>query len=124
MFRTKPVGPQDQPDFVNTVLEAETKLQPLPLLLHLKEIEAEMGRTKTGRWGPRVIDLDIILYGSMVLDDPVLTIPHKQMTQRRFVLAPLARLAPDLIVPKDGRTVAECLADLDDDPTAVWEVFC
>lgn len=120
LYRSKPVGPQDQPDYVNTVLEAETALSPQALLDHLKGIEAAMGRDPGGRrWGARVIDLDILLYGEAQIDEPRLVIPHREMSRRRFVLAPLADLVPSLVVPGDGRTVRECLADLTDDPSSV-----
>lgn len=120
LYRSRPVGPQDQPDFVNTVLMAETELSPHDLLDHLKAVEARMGRNLASRrWGPRVIDLDILLYGDAIVDDSRLVIPHREMCRRRFVLAPLADLAPSLEIPGDGRTVTECLADLADDPAAV-----
>lgn len=122
LFGSRPVGPQDQPDFINSALEVETNLAPLMLLDALKAVEEAMGREKTRRWGPRLIDIDLLLYGEAIIDLPRLTVPHRSMIERRFVLAPLATLIPDHRLPGDGRTVAECLAALQDDPASVWEL--
>jgi 2-amino-4-hydroxy-6-hydroxymethyldihydropteridine diphosphokinase len=115
-YRSRPVGPSDQPMYVNSAIEAETELDPFALLDHLKSVEADMGRTPSVRWGPRVIDLDILLYGSAVVTTERLEIPHREMRRRRFVLAPLADLSPGLEIPGLGRTVADCLAALGGDP--------
>lgn len=91
-YRTKPWGVTDQPDFVNAVVALETDLGARPLLEGLKRIERELGRVATYRWGPRVIDLDILTYGEEDIDEPDLVVPHPRMTERTFVLAPLAEI--------------------------------
>lgn len=106
---TDPVGRTDQPKFLNAVAEVDTTLGPEALLDRLLEIERDLGRVRGERWGPRTIDLDLLLYGDRVIRTPRLTVPHPRMTERRFVLEPIAELAPDLIVPGTGRTVAALL---------------
>ncbi len=102
-YRTAPWGYTDQDWFINTVVEIETSLSPQQLLNVLLAIEEKMGRVRGARWGPRVIDLDLLLYGDAVLDEPNLIVPHPRMAARAFVLAPLADLAPDLVIPGQGR---------------------
>ena len=111
VYETSPVGKTRQPDFLNAVIQGQTMLSPPALLKYIKSIEVEMGREKTERWGPRVIDIDILLYGdvSMVTDE--LTIPHAAMKERAFVLIPLAEIAPRLVFP-DGTFVCEHLENL------------
>jgi 2-amino-4-hydroxy-6-hydroxymethyldihydropteridine diphosphokinase len=100
---TEPWGLEDQPRFLNAVAEVETELAPRALLDHLLEIERELGRTRTGpRFGPRLIDLDLLLYGDQVVDEPGLTVPHPRLHERAFVLEPLAELDPALVVPGRG----------------------
>lgn len=99
IIETEPWGVEDQPPFVNMVVKAETKLSPLQLLKTVKEIEKEMGRRETYRWGPRVIDIDILFYDSQVVDLPELKIPHPYIQDREFVLRPLSEIAPDLVHP-------------------------
>jgi len=113
LYRSAPVGPQDQPAFYNTVVEVETELEPEALLEQLKLIEATMGREKTRRWGPRVIDLDIVLYGDRTVTSPTLEIPHREMHNRAFVLCPLADLCADRAVPQHGKTVQQLLDALE-----------
>ena len=113
IYRTPPWGYTDQPDFLNMVLEAETNLPPFDLLKYLKDLEVEVGRTKTFRWGPREIDIDILLYDDQTLETPDLTIPHPQMPNRAFVLVPLADLAPELVHPVLGQTIAALKNTLD-----------
>ena len=100
---TEPVGYEDQPRFVNGVAELETTLEPLELLDRLLKIERDLGRNRDGpRFGPRPIDLDLLLYDDVVLDHPRLTLPHPRLTEREFVLEPLAELDSDLEVPGRG----------------------
>jgi 2-amino-4-hydroxy-6-hydroxymethyldihydropteridine diphosphokinase len=92
-----PWGVTEQPPFLNAVAEIRTRLEPLPLLHALKELESDLGRVATYRWGPRVIDFDIILYGSRVVDLPDLKIPHPHYREREFVMRPLSEIAPELV---------------------------
>ncbi len=107
---TEPVGYADQPPFLNGAVAVETALPPRALLLRLLAVERALGRERTGRrFGPRTIDLDLLLYGSHVVEEPGLVVPHPRLAERRFVLEPLAELDPDLVLP-DGRAVRELLA--------------
>jgi 2-amino-4-hydroxy-6-hydroxymethyldihydropteridine diphosphokinase len=100
LYRSKPMGPQNQPDFINAVVCLETLLTPLCLLQALQAIEQEQGRVREGeRWGPRTLDLDLLLYGQQQVATPVLTIPHYGLKERPFVLYPLLDLAPTLVLP-------------------------
>lgn len=106
-YGSKPMGPQDQPDYVNAVAALDTQLAPEDLLDALQRIELEQGRQrKDERWGPRTLDLDILLYGETVLATPRLTVPHYGLHQREFVVYPLLELAPDLQVPGLGSLTA------------------
>jgi 2-amino-4-hydroxy-6-hydroxymethyldihydropteridine diphosphokinase len=96
VYDTDPVGPS-QPDFLNAVLEIETTLPAVDLLARLKAIEAELGRERGERWGPRVIDLDLLLYGDQAIETDALNVPHPEMYERAFVLVPLGELAPELV---------------------------
>jgi 2-amino-4-hydroxy-6-hydroxymethyldihydropteridine diphosphokinase len=109
---TDPVGITDQPRFLNGVAALETGLTPRELLDVLLAVERRLGRERGRRWGPRTIDLDLLLYGDEVIDETGLTIPHPRLHERRFVLEPLADLAPKLAVPGHGR-VKDLLAKLD-----------
>ncbi|HEY7195557.1 MAG TPA: 2-amino-4-hydroxy-6-hydroxymethyldihydropteridine diphosphokinase [Gaiellaceae bacterium] len=107
---TEPVGYLDQPRFLNAAAELETELGPRELLERLLAVELELGRERTGqRFGPRTIDLDLLLYGDRVVEEPGLAIPHPRMAERTFVLEPLAELDPDLALP-DGRLVRDLLS--------------
>lgn len=107
LYRTPPMGPQDQPDYINAVVGFQTEQSPLTLLAALQDQEQQQGRVREGeRWGPRTLDLDLLLYGDETLDLPSLVVPHPGLTQRDFVLVPLYEIAPDLQLP-DGSAVAE-----------------
>jgi 2-amino-4-hydroxy-6-hydroxymethyldihydropteridine diphosphokinase len=109
---TEPVGGVDQPTFLNGAVAVRTTLDPRALLDVLLEIERSLGRVREERWGPRTVDLDLLVYGSEAVDEPGLRVPHPRLHERRFALEPLAELAPDLDVPGLGR-VAAALAALD-----------
>ena len=107
---TDPVGPPQEP-FLNTVFEIETELAPLELLHRLKGVERALGRRPSGvRWGPRPMDLDLLLYGDLVIHEQDLQVPHPRLAGRRFVLEPLADLAPELIHPILGQTITSLYA--------------
>ncbi|MDP3814187.1 2-amino-4-hydroxy-6-hydroxymethyldihydropteridine diphosphokinase [Pseudomonas sp.] len=109
-YASDPLGPADQPRYVNAVAALDTELSPLCLLDALQNIELEQGRTrKAERWGPRTLDLDILLFGERQLNEPRLCVPHYHMHARAFVLYPLAEIAPELSLP-DGRALGELLA--------------
>lgn len=112
LIETKPVGYPNQNDFLNGCIELETLLEPFELLDLLHKIEDADGRTHEIHWGPRTIDLDIIFYDDIVLSSETLTVPHKEMAGRYFVLKPLCDLVPHMRNPVDGRTVSEMLADV------------
>jgi len=113
IYETEPWGVEDQPMFLNQVIEGKTTLGALELLKFLKQIERSLGRRKTYRYGPRLIDLDILLLGDAILETPNLVIPHPCMTERSFVLVPLADLAPDLIPPGSHQSIREMLSGID-----------
>ena len=105
-YASRPVGPQDQPDFVNGAIWLRTALTPHALLDQLQAIEQRHGRERLRHWGPRTLDLDLLVFGDQSIADDRLTVPHKELANRDFVLQPLLDLKPDLTLP-DGRTVAE-----------------
>jgi 2-amino-4-hydroxy-6-hydroxymethyldihydropteridine diphosphokinase len=113
IYETAPWGLTNQPAFLNMVVKGETSLDPLELLKHLKQIETRMGRVPAVRWGPRKIDMDILLYEDLVFDSPALTIPHPHMPERGFVLVPLADLAEDYRHPVLHKTIRELLSTVD-----------
>jgi 2-amino-4-hydroxy-6-hydroxymethyldihydropteridine diphosphokinase len=108
IYRSAPVGPGAQPDYLNAVLLLTTSLPPLRLLDALQQIEQEQGRVRDLRWGPRPLDLDILLYGDQKIDSPRLTVPHPAMRQRNFVLYPLLEISDENLVLPDG-TVLDTL---------------
>ena len=112
LYETEPVGLAGQPWFLNLVAEFETDLPPLELLQRAQQAELALGRTRTIPNGPRTVDIDILLYGPLVMETEALTIPHPRYHERRFVLAPLAELKPQLRDPRTGTTVEELLHGL------------
>jgi 2-amino-4-hydroxy-6-hydroxymethyldihydropteridine diphosphokinase len=113
VYQTTPWGYEDQPDFLNQVIQAETSLPPEELLADLKEIEIRVGRKPSFRYGPRVVDMDILFYDKLVLDQSGLQIPHPRLHERAFVLVPLHDLAPELKHPVLNATVGELLSGVD-----------
>jgi 2-amino-4-hydroxy-6-hydroxymethyldihydropteridine diphosphokinase len=104
LYRSAPLGPAGQPDYVNAVMAISTTLPPLELMTELHDIETVFGRQRSGeRWGPRTLDLDILLYGDLLLESDALRIPHPGIANREFVLYPLAEIAPELEIPGFGR---------------------
>lgn len=118
VYESEPVGLTDQENFLNAVISVETTLTPGRLLAELQEIEMKHGRRRITRWGPRTIDLDILLFDDLEQDDPVLTIPHPRLRERRFVLEPLLEIEPELLLP-DGTPVANLLDELEESQV-VW----
>ena len=115
VYETEPVGGEDQPWFLNQVIRGTTRLAPIELLDTCKRIESLFGREPTlVRFGPRTLDVDILLYGDRVITGERLTIPHPRMHERRFVLVPLVEIAPRLVDPRDGREYAGILERLDE----------
>jgi 2-amino-4-hydroxy-6-hydroxymethyldihydropteridine diphosphokinase len=113
VYETQPWGYSDQPDFLNQCIKAETSIGPADLLAYLKDIEVKMGRQETFRFGPRLIDLDILFYDDIVLDTPTLTIPHSRIAERSFILIPLADIAPDLYHPVLHKTIQQLKTGMD-----------
>ena len=119
-YRTPPLGPQDQPDYLNVAVALETALTAEALLNHTQRIELQQGRTrKAERWGPRTLDLDIMLFGDEVITSPRLTVPHYDMKNRGFMLWPLFEIAPELRFP-DGTALRAVLANLGAEKPALW----
>ncbi|WP_413735195.1 2-amino-4-hydroxy-6-hydroxymethyldihydropteridine diphosphokinase [Sodalis sp. RH21] len=120
-YRSRPLGPQDQPDYLNAVAALETELPPEQLLDGTQDIERRQGRVrKANRWGPRTLDLDILLFGDLTLHTERLTVPHYDMKNREFMLYPLAELAPDLVFP-DGEALAERLRRVPRNGMTLWD---
>ncbi|EEX95364.1 2-amino-4-hydroxy-6-hydroxymethyldihydropteridine pyrophosphokinase [Vibrio orientalis CIP 102891 = ATCC 33934] len=121
LYSSTPMGPQDQPDYINAVVELTTELTPLELLNCTQTIELEQGRVrKEERWGPRTLDLDILLYGNEVMDSERLTVPHYGMKEREFVLYPLAEIAPNLTLPC-GTRLDDLLKVVAQNGLRVWQ---
>ncbi len=107
IYETEPYGKTDQAKFLNAALEIETILTPPELVKEVKAIEERLGRTPTEKWGPREIDIDILLYDGLVHDDETIKVPHPELENRRFVLVPLREIAPDIVHPVSGMTISE-----------------
>ena len=114
-YRSSPMGPQDQPDYINAVAELQTALEPLQLLDELQSIETEHGRVRTGsRWGPRTLDLDLLLYAEKSINSERLVVPHPGLHERAFVLYPLYEISPGLVIPGKGslaKLIEKCPAE-------------
>jgi 2-amino-4-hydroxy-6-hydroxymethyldihydropteridine diphosphokinase len=120
VYETPPWGYLDQPKFLNQVIKAETQLSPSDLLDYLQVIESQIGRKETIRYGPRVIDLDLLFYDDEVIESPLLTIPHPRMENRAFVLLPIADLAPEFIHPVLKVRIADLLARVDQEGIDIY----
>jgi 2-amino-4-hydroxy-6-hydroxymethyldihydropteridine diphosphokinase len=118
LWRTAPWGFTEQEDFINLCALAETRLSPAELLAALKRLETDLGRTAGVRWGPRVIDIDILFYDDLTSADADLTLPHRELFRRAFVLVPLAEIAPDLMIA--GRKVEEAAREIDRAGIVKW----
>lgn len=121
VYETPPWGYTEQDAFLNQVVKVTTYLEPEPLLKHLKRLEAALGRKETFRYGPRLIDIDILFYDDLVLDTPLLTVPHPHLHERGFVLLPMMDIAPDHVHPVTGKSVREMIALCDTDGIIPYE---
>jgi len=119
LYRTAPWGGVEQSDYANACAIGTTRLQPLDLLDAIKTIERDLGRMETVHWGPRVIDIDILFYGEASLEDERLTLPHKELLRRAFVLTPLAEIAPDRVI--SGLRVIDAARLIGDEGVKKWE---
>ena len=122
LYLTEPVGVEDQGWYMNGVVSLITTIPALSLITILLSIETNMGRVRDKKWGPRIIDLDILMFGMEIIRSDTLTVPHPLMHQRRFVLAPMVDLAPDLIHPSLGKTMTELLLSIPEDDQIIRPV--
>jgi len=121
VYETEPVGKKDQPQFLNAAVELDSPMSPEDALVNLKQIERAVGRTPSERWGPREIDLDLIYVQDLVVNGPGLVLPHPEVASRRFVLTPLAEIAPEFVDPLRKRSLSELLASCPD-PNSVVKI--
>jgi len=113
LYETEPVGPVEQDDFYNAACRVSTPLSPQDLLTHIKHVERDAGRTKRQPWGPREIDIDILLYGEEQVREATLQVPHSELTRRAFALVPLSEIAPDAVHPDTGESIATLTSRVD-----------
>ncbi|HDN04706.1 MAG TPA: 2-amino-4-hydroxy-6-hydroxymethyldihydropteridine diphosphokinase [Chloroflexi bacterium] len=113
IYQTEPWGYLDQPDFLNQVLAVETSLSPHELLTYVKDIEQKIGRKPSVRFGPRIVDIDILFYGDRIIQEEDLVVPHSRLKDRAFVLIPLAEIDPDLIYPGTDLSISDLLLNLE-----------
>ncbi len=121
VYETPPWGYEDQPAFLNMAVKGETVLKPDPLLKRLKRLEVQLGREQSFRWGPRLIDIDILFYDDLILESESLTIPHPRLHERAFVLVPLADIAPDFVHPVLKETIKELSVRVDTDDIHLYK---
>ena len=121
IYKTEPWGFKDQPDFLNMVAQGKTELTPRELLAYLKKIEKKIGRKPSFIYGPRLVDVDILFYGKKVVDEFRLTIPHKKIAERAFVLVPLLEIAPDLKFPDTDQTIRDLVRSIDTSGVSLYE---
>lgn len=121
VYETEPWGFDDQPDFLNQILLAETHLSAPELLTHIQDLETRIGRVPNFRYGPRIVDIDIIFYGDEIIQEPGLEIPHPRFRERAFVLVPLAEICPDLVVPGTDLRVSDLAGGLDLDGVHLYQ---
>ena len=114
IYETEPVGMRNQENFLNVAIEIEYKYNPYQLLTEVKTLERSMGRREVARWGPRIIDIDILYFGSVIINSPVLTIPHMEIGNRQFVLTPLAEIASDFCCPVTKLSISELHSSCND----------
>ena len=123
IIETEPYGYKEQGKFLNMAVEIDSDLEPFELMKLISRIESELGRIRTVRWGPRVIDIDIIFYDSLIINEPDLKIPHPDMQNRFFVLKPLQEIAPDFVHPVLKKTITELLENLNSEgKSEVWSL--
>ena len=121
IYQTEPWGFKDQPDFLNMVVQGETELSPRELLSYLKKIEKKIGRKPSFNYGPRLVDIDILFYGKKVVDEVHLTIPHKRIPERVFVLVPLMEIDPDLRFPDSNQTISDLVSSIDTSGVSLYK---
>jgi 2-amino-4-hydroxy-6-hydroxymethyldihydropteridine diphosphokinase len=119
LYESEPWGEKDQDSFLNQVVEIKTHLEPRELLAGCQQIEKGMGKKQSFRWGPRIIDIDLLLYNNRIIEEKMLQIPHPRLTQRRFVLVPLVEIAPSVFIPGFGKTALQTLLSCRDPGSVV-----
>jgi len=123
VYETDPYGKVDQPKFLNAAVQIETSLEPSELFEEIKKIEATAGRSRNERWGPREIDIDILIYDGLVFESDSVKVPHPEIEKRKFVLVPLREIAPDLVHPVTGLNVEEMAAQCQDSGRVVKSLY-